>query len=232
MNLELIVEYWPEIWRGFQTTVVLSLVVIGIATPVAFMLAVIRHTRVPVIGPVAAVYVNLFRALPALVVLFFAFYALPRLGLRLQPFPAAIIGMVLTSTAYMSEDFRAGLAAIAREQWQAAEALGLSPARTIRRIILPQAIPIMIPPFMTNTIITVKATSIASLVGVNELTGASMAAMSLTYSALDFLLLAAVLYLVLSAILAIVQAVAEQWVARRYGQSPETSAAAAVTPAI
>jgi His/Glu/Gln/Arg/opine family amino acid ABC transporter permease subunit len=228
MNLELIAEYWPQIWSGFQTTIVLSIIVIGLSTPLAFLLAVVRHTRVPVIAPIASVYVHLFRALPALVVLFFAFYALPRLGLRLQPLPAAIIGMVLTSTAYMSEDFRAGLAAIAREQWQAADALGLSRSHTVRRIILPQAIPIMIPPFMTNTIITVKATSIASLVGVNELTGASMAAMSLTYSALDFLLLAAILYLAISAVLAVLQEIAERWVGRIYTAAPKSSAVSAI----
>ncbi len=86
----------------------------------------------------------------------------------------------------------------------------------ILRIILPQAIPIMIPPFMTNAIITVKATAIASLVGVSELTGSAISAMSLTYSALDFLLVAAALYLALSAVLAILQSGAEYWVSRRY----------------
>ena len=73
-------------------------------------------------------YVHLFRALPALVVLFFAFYALPRLGFALQPFPAAVIGMVATSVAYVSEDLRAGIAAIGKGQWDAGRALGFSTA--------------------------------------------------------------------------------------------------------
>jgi polar amino acid transport system permease protein/cystine transport system permease protein len=81
---------------------------------------------------------------------------------------------------------------------------------------------------MTNAIITVKATSIASLVGVNELTGASMAAMSLTYSALDFLLLAAALYLVISAVLAVLKEIAERWVGPIYTTAPKSPAVSAI----
>lgn len=216
MNVALIGEYWPGLWIGFKTTLLLTAIVMAISTPLAFLIAVLRQMRAPFIAPALTVYVHLFRALPALIVLFFAFYGLPRFGLSLQPLPAAIVGMTLTSTAYFSEDFRAGLNAIAKGQWDAAEALGLSPARMVLRIILPQAIPIMIPPFMTNAIVTVKATAIASLVGVDELTGAAMSAMSLTYSALDFLVVAAALYLALSAVLALFQSAAEYWVSRRY----------------
>jgi His/Glu/Gln/Arg/opine family amino acid ABC transporter permease subunit len=216
MNLTLIQSYWPSIESGLGTTILLAAIVIGISTPLAFTVALVRHVRMPVLSNLCAAYVYVFRALPALVVLFFAFYALPRLGLSLQPMTAAIVGMVLTSTAYVSEDFRGGLAAVGAGQWQAADALGLGRVRTLRRIILPQALPVMIPPFMTNAIITIKGTAIASLVGLHELTGASMAAMSLTYSATDFLLTAAGLYLVLAGILAVLQVAAEHHVTRRY----------------
>ncbi|MFN7322221.1 MAG: amino acid ABC transporter permease [Methylobacterium sp.] len=220
MNYDLISEYWPEIWLGFQTTLLLSCLVIAISTPIAFLIAVIRHLRIPGLSPLLSGYVHLFRALPALVVLFFAFYALPKLGFALQPFPAAVVGMVATSVAYVSEDFRAGIAAIGKGQWDAGHALGLGVGRIVRRIILPQAIPIMVPSFMTNAIIIVKATAIASLIGVSELTGASMGAMSITYSALDFLMIAAVLYLIISAVLATLQAIIEFALERRLTARP------------
>lgn len=217
MNGALIAEYLPLVLRGLVTTLLLASLVLVLAMPVAFGIALCRHMRVPVLGALGGCWVNTFRALPALVVLYFAFYGLPRLGIALQPFQAATLGMMLTSVAYVSEDFRAGLAAIPRGQWDAANALGLSPVRLVRRIIVPQAVPVMIPPVMTNALITIKATSTASLVGVQELTGASMAAMSVTFSATDFLVLAAALYLGIAAVMVGAQAVAERYAARRFG---------------
>ena len=185
--------------------------------PLAFLVALCRQQRVPILAPLLRAYVEVFRAVPALVVLYATFYGLPRLGFALQPFPAAALGMALTSVAYVSEDFRASLASIPVTQWEAAHALGLSRRRILRRIILPQALPILLPPLMANALVTIKATSIASLVGVPELTGASVSAMSLTFSATDFLLTAAVLYLAISGVVAGVQAVAEWWLRKRFG---------------
>lgn len=217
MNLALVGEYLPLVLRGLLTTLMLASLVLLFAMPLAFGVALCRHLQVPVLGTVGKWWVQTFRALPALVVLYFTFYGLPRLGLALQPFQAAALGMMLTSVAYVSEDFRASLAAIPRGQWDAAHALGLGRARMVRRIILPQALPVMIPPVMTNALITIKATSTASLVGVQELTGASIAAMSVTFSATDFLVLAAALYLGIAAVMVSAQAVAEAYAARRYG---------------
>jgi len=224
MNLSLLQDYLPLILSGFETTLLLALLVLVIAMPLAFFVALFRHLRVFVLAPVLGSYVETFRALPALVVLYFAFYGLPKFGLTLQPFQAAVLGMSATSIAYVSEDFRAGLATITKTQWEAGEALGLSRARIIRRIILPQALPVMIPPVMANAIITVKATSVASLVGVQDLTGAAISAMSITFSATDFLVVAAGIYLLLSGVMVFVQAVAEVVVARRFGPFAVVSA--------
>jgi His/Glu/Gln/Arg/opine family amino acid ABC transporter permease subunit len=216
MDWQLLGEYLPLILSGLGTTILLAALVLIASMPIAFLVALSRHLRIPVIGPAMNAYVQVFRAVPALVVLYFTFYGLPRFGLTLQPFQAAVLGMALTSVAYVSEDFRASLATIGKGQWDAANALGLGRARIIRRIILPQALPVMIPPVMANAIITIKATSTASLVGVQELTGASVAAMSLTFSATDFLVVAALLYLAISAVVLVLQGLAEGFVARRY----------------
>ncbi len=217
MNTELQLEYAPLVLAGFAATLGLAALVLAVAMPLALVVALCRHLRVPLAGAACTAYVQTFRALPALIVLYFAFYGLPRLGLTLQPFPAAALAMTLTTVAYVSEDFRAALASVPRGQWDATNALGLPLGHAILRIILPQALPVLVPPVMTNAIVTLKATSVASLVGVQELTGASVAAMSITFSATDFLVLAAVLYLGITGLLAGLQVLAERWVRRRYG---------------
>ena len=210
-------EYAPGLARGLGLTLGLAALVLVVAIPVAFLVALCRQQRVPVLAPLLRAYVETFRAVPALLVLYFTFYGLPRLGFALQPFPAAALGMMLTSVAYVSEDFRASLSSIPLAQWEAAHALGLSRRRILRRIVLPQALPVLLPPVMANVLVTIKATATASLVGVPELTGASVSAMSLTFSATDFLVTAAVLYLAISAAVAGVQAAAEGWLRRRFG---------------
>lgn len=216
-------EYAPAIANGLLLTLALAALVLVVAMPAAFLVALCRQQRVPVLASLLRAYVEVFRAVPALVVLYFTFYGLPRFGLALQPFPAAALGMALTSVAYVSEDFRASLSSIPLAQWEAAHALGLSRRRILRRIILPQALPILLPPLMANALVTVKATATASLVGVPELTGVSVSAMSLTFSATDFLVTAAVLYLAISGVVAGAQAVAERWLRRRFG--PEATVA-------
>jgi His/Glu/Gln/Arg/opine family amino acid ABC transporter permease subunit len=227
MDLKLVAAYWPQIWQGFLVTIWLSLVVLALGTPIAFLLALARQARSRWLFLPAAVYVNAFRALPALLVLFFAFYGLPQLGFGFTPLQAAIIGLTAASAAYLCEDIRAGIAAVDPGQHHAAKALGLSYWRTVRRIILPQAVPIMLPPYVTRAIIIVKGTALASLVAVNELTGETVGAISLTFHPFEFLGVAAVLYLALTGLLALVQAAAEHAFRGRYRQRQAVEAAPA-----
>ena len=217
MNWPLLREYGPALLQGLLTTLGLAALVLVVAMPLAFLIALCRQQRLPLLAPLLRCYVEVFRAVPALVVLYFTFYGLPRLGMALQPFQAAALGMSLTSIAYVSEDFRASLASIPIAQWEAAHALGLSRRRILRRVVLPQALPVLLPPVMANVLVTIKATALASLVGVPELTATSISAMSITFSATDFLVTAAVLYLLISGVIAGAQAAAEWWVRRRFG---------------
>ena len=219
MDWTLLREYGPALLQGLGATLALAALVLAVAVPLAFLVALCRQQRIPVLAPLMRGYVEVFRAVPALVVLYFTFYGLPRLGVALQPFQAAALGMSLTSIAYVSEDFRASLASIPVAQWEAAHALGLSRRRILRRIVLPQALPVLLPPVMANVLVTMKATALASLVGVPELTAVSISAMSITFSATDFLVTAAALYLLISGVVATVQAFAERWLRRRFGPS-------------
>lgn len=211
----LLIENWPRLWNGFLVTILLSVIVLVISTPIALLLALGRGSKRWWLAWPAGIYVNVLRALPALVILYFTFYALPQFNLPLAPLWAAVLGLTLASAAYLAEDIRSGLVAVGTGQWQAAKALGLSVPRTVLRVILPQAIPVILPPYVTRAIIIVKGTSLASIVAVSELTGEAFALTSITYRPFDFLLAAAALYLVLTGFLAAVQALAEGWLARR-----------------
>ena len=208
--------YGFDILKGVGLTIQLFLIVVLITTPVAFVIASIRYTRMKYIHPIVTLYVWIFRAVPGLLVLYFTFYGLPNLGISLEPFSAAVLGMCITTAAYMSEDFRAGLVSVGQGQWHAARSLGFTDTYTLRRIVLPQAAPVFIPPYMTQLIITVKTTAVASLVGVSELTGTTMSAISLTYSALDFLITAAIVYLIMTGVIAAGQALLEAAIRKRY----------------
>lgn len=218
INWALLAENWPRLWSGFQLTVLLSALVLVLSTPASVLLALARTSRRRIFSVPAAIYVNVLRALPALVILYFSFYALPQFGMPLLPLWAAVLGLTLASAAYLAEDVRAGLIAIGPEQWQTAKALGLSYWRTVFRIILPQALMVIIPPYVTRAIIIVKGTSLASIVAVSELTGEAFALTSITYRPFDFLLAAAALYLMLTGLLAGIQIAAEAYFARRLGR--------------
>ena len=214
MDAATLAEYGPSLLHGFETTILLSAIILSLSTPVALGLALMRESRVRWLAWPAAVYVNTFRILPALLVLFFAFYALPQLGLRLTPFTAAVVGLTGVSSAYLSEDLRGSIAAVDPGQYRAAKALGLSWSHAIRRIILPQALPIAIGPYTTRVILIVKSTAMASLVAVSDLTGEAVRATSITYMPFVFLAWAGALYLFLSGVLALLQSWAEGKVRR------------------
>jgi len=211
----IIQPYLGNLASGFRITVILSLWTLGLATPVALLLALARETGPRWLGRLLAVLIGTVRLLPALIVLYLIFYGLPQAGLRLKPMTAAIIGLVAMGAAYMSEDMRGAISAVPRGQLAAARALGLPFAHTIRRIILPQALPLMVPPVMTRAIIMVKGTSLASMVSVADLTAEATRASSVTYQPYIFLLIAGALYLLLNGLLATLQSWLERALRRR-----------------
>lgn len=216
MNLSYLVQYWPSILDGLIVTIQISLATLVLATPLAVLIAGLREARIPVVNLVLIIVVNTIRLLPAVIVLFFVFYGGPQLGLRLSAMTAAIIGLTLMGAAYMSEDIRGGLSSVDRGQYQAARALGLSPVRTFYRIILPQALPLIVPPYMTRAVIMVKGSSLASMIAVSDLTAAAARASSITYDPFTFIFIAGALYLGLSGILILFQAWAERHLRQRY----------------
>lgn len=197
--------------RGVETTIWLFFAIMGLCTPLALLVALARLSRNRALRTAGAVYVNIIRSLPLLVILFFTFYGFPALGIFVSPFTAAMIGLTIVTTAYLSEDLRGALMAVPKGQYEAADALGIPPWRFVRRILVPQALQVICAPYFTRAIVTVKATSLASIVAVGEITAESMSKITETYRATEFLAVVAIVYLLLSSVLAVLQS----WVQRR-----------------
>jgi His/Glu/Gln/Arg/opine family amino acid ABC transporter permease subunit len=203
-------EVWPQILHGAWTTLLLFGASLVIGTAAGLVLALMRMSSVAPFVWFAAAFGWVFRGLPVLVVLFFTFYGLPALGLKLTPLQAGIIGLGVEAAAYKAEIIRSGLMAVDPGQTEAAEALGLSRRRYLRRIIIPQGIRIMIPPYISNAITLLKATSVASVITVTEMTGISNRLISSTFRPIEILTVLAAIYLVMSTLLVLLQQLLER----------------------
>jgi polar amino acid transport system permease protein len=186
--------------------------VIGAVLGSALSLA--QRRRIGVVNAFIAVYSWMFRGLPELIVLLFCYLGLPQIGVTLNPLVAATLGFSLIAVAYQYEIIRAGILAVDRHQFASADALGLPPHRIWWRIIGPQALRIIAPPYLTYMAGALKRTSIASAVAVIELTGLTQRLIIATNRPMELIAIAFVVYFLLSsALLAL-----EHWAAKRLDQ--------------
>ncbi|WP_439492199.1 amino acid ABC transporter permease [Bosea sp. (in: a-proteobacteria)] len=170
--------YYNLIFLGqaFAYTALLSLVGCGLGFLVGFGLAVLRNERIVGFAPLrwfATIYVEIFRRIPFLVKLMVVFFAFQLAGLDASMFVVAATTVALSASAFSAENIRAGLESVHKNQWDAAETMNMGGLTALRRVILPQAWAIIIPPSMTYSVGLVKSTSIASQIGVVELTYAA-----------------------------------------------------------
>jgi polar amino acid transport system permease protein len=168
-NAQVLWDSLPALLRGFWYTLLLGLMSIVVGVPVGMVFSVIRlyaprPVRVLMVG-----YIDIFRALPALVVLILIYYALPFLGISLSSWTSAVAAFSLVMAAYSAEVFRAGIESVPKGQFEAAAALGIPFIVTLRKVIVPQAIRIVIPPTTSNCVSMFKDTSLASAVALPEL---------------------------------------------------------------
>ena len=168
-NLDVLQRSLPLLMRGLWTTVLLGVVSIVLGLALGLVLVMLRLYAAMPVRWLAVGYINLFRALPLLVLLVLIYYALPFLGVRLSSFAAAAAALSLVSGAYAAEIFRAGIEAVPRGQFEASAALGLRPWRVMQFVVLPQAIRIVVPPLTSNGINVLKDTALASVVAMPDL---------------------------------------------------------------
>ena len=211
-------DYLPFLLGGVPVTLEVTFLAMAIAVPVAIVLAIGRKSPHAVVRWPAGFVIELFRGSSALVQLFWAFYVLPLFGLSLPPLVCGVLVLGLNEGSYMSEIVRAGLDAIPKGQREAAVTLGLPAHYRFFRIILPQALPLMVPPFGNELITVLKFTALVSLVTIQDLSfRASLIGDTLGQSGPVFGL-TIVVYFVIALFLGGLMRLIERTVARRTGR--------------
>ena len=160
---------WPIVRGGLIGTIPLSLASFAIGLVIALLVALARISGIRLLSAVARFYVSVIRGTPLLVQLFVIFYWLPSLGLLIDPWPSAVIAFSLNVGGYAAEVIRAAILSVPKGQWEAGHTIGMSRTTALRKIILPQAARVSVPPLSNTFISLVKDTSLASLVLVTEL---------------------------------------------------------------
>ena len=204
-SLQLALDSAPFLLKGAYFTVGLSLGGMFFGLLLGFGLALMRLSSLKVLGWTARVYVSFFRGTPLLVQLFVIYYGLPQLGLELDPLPAALIGLSLNMAAYACEILRAAISSIDRGQWEAAASIGMTRSQAMRRAILPQAARTALPPLGNSFISLVKDTALAATIQVPELFRQAQLITARTFEVFTLYLAAALIYWVLSSLLAHLQ---------------------------
>ncbi len=195
-DFSLMSAYWPDILRGFLITIEMSILTVVIGIPLGLALAILRLYGIRPLNWLIIFYINFFRAIPQLVLIVLAYFALPYFGLVLEPFTATVLALAIVLSAFSEEIFWAGINAVSKGQWEAGRSTGLSFSKTLTYIVLPQVVRISIPPLTNRAIGISKGTTLGSVVAVPELLNVTSSIQSnvanptaLTVGALLFLLL-------------------------------------------
>jgi cystine transport system permease protein len=160
---------WPIVKGAVIGTIPVALASFVLGLALGLLVALMRLSRVSAVSGLARAYVSVIRGTPLLVQLFVIFYGLPSVGLTISPWPSAIIAFSLNVGGYAAEVIRAAIQSVPKGQWEAAHMIGMSRRLALRRIILPQAARVSVPPLSNTFISLVKDTSLASLILVTEL---------------------------------------------------------------
>lgn len=168
-NLDLAIEAIPVILEGLPYTLALSLIGFLLGTILGFFVALCRMSHLWPLRWLAASHVSLMRGIPLMVLLFFIYFGLPFMGIELDAIAATIIAFTFMSSAYISEIIRSSLAAVDNGQWEAARSLGLRTPIIYRKVIIPQAIRIALPPLSNVLLDMVKSTALTAMITVPEM---------------------------------------------------------------
>src|SRR5690349_13487956 len=194
-QFDVLTEYWIVFVQGAVVTAELTAFAFALALVLGLFLALGRMSESPLIRAPVAVYVEFFRSTPALVQLVWIYYAMPILtGIKFNSLVSVGIGLGLHTAAYYCEVFRAGILAVERGQVDAAKAVGMRRAQLMRRVVLPQAVRQMIPPFINETASLIKLTTLGSVLAVSELLHASNNLITTTYRPLEIYTALAVIF--------------------------------------
>ena len=195
-------SFWPLVVGAVTGTIPLALASFAIGLVLALGVALLRLSKNRVLSGIARFYISVIRGTPLLVQLFVIFYGLPSLGLVIDPWPSAIIAFSLNVGGYGAEVIRAAILSVPKGQWEAGYTIGMSNGMTLRRLILPQAARVSVPPLSNTFISLVKDTSLASLILVTELFRVAQEIAAFSQEFMLLYLEAALIYWVICIVLA------------------------------
>ncbi|MHB1625816.1 MAG: amino acid ABC transporter permease [Candidatus Dormibacteria bacterium] len=201
----------PYLLVGVLTTAWLTLAAMAVGLAVGLIAAFGRISRSAVLRLGSGAYVFFFRGIPLLVLLILFYTGLPQIGIRLSALQAAVLGLGLNEGAYMCEIIRAGILSVDVGQMEASSALGMTYRLAMRRIIVPQAVRVIIPPTGNQFIAMLKNTSLVSTIAVSELLLRTENIISVNFRTLELLTVAAFYYLLLTSLLTLLQIPIEAW---------------------
>jgi His/Glu/Gln/Arg/opine family amino acid ABC transporter permease subunit len=199
------------IFQGALVTVTLSFIGILIGLPIGLGLALIRWANVPVAAGIVTLYVSMLRATPLVTLLLLLFFALPNIGIPMNPISAAILGLVMNTSAFNCEVWRSALMNFPRDQYEAAQSVGMQAGQRFRRIVLPQIVRVSLPGLVNEMSLLIKVTPVLAVVGVVDITRAAVRIGAQTYEPLPPFLVAIALYAPIVVALVSLQ----RWIERR-----------------
>lgn len=210
MDTKFITEYIPLYVDAAKLTLGIGLIGIALSLVVGLLIALIQYFKVPVLKQIAAIYIELSRNTPLLVQLFFLYFGLPKIGIRISSEGCAIIGLCFLGGSYMAEAFRSGIESVERIQEESALALGFRRGQVIRYVVLPQALSVSIPALCANMIFLIKETSVFSVVALADLMYVAKDLIGLYYKTDEALLMLVIAYLIILLPVSILAAVLER----------------------
>jgi len=196
--LEHAAEFLPVLLQGAVVTVEVTVLSFALSSLIGLVLALAKVSHFKPVSAAAATLVNVIRGLPIIVQLFYIYFVLPEFGIQLSAFQAGVIGLGIAYSAYQAENFRAGIEAVDHGQLEAAQAIGMRMPLVMRRVILPQAFRIALPPYANTLVMMLKDSSLVSTITVAEMTRAGQLIASSTFQNMTVYTLVALLYLAMS----------------------------------
>jgi len=200
-TMEVLVEFYPLLLKGAIVTVQLTVVSAVIALVISFAVGLARLSRYRIVRILSVIYLEFFRGTSALVQMFFMFYVLPLLGLTLAPFVAGFLACGMNLGSYGSEVVRGAIKSVGKPQREAALSLNYTTFQLYRYVLIPQAVPMMIPPFGNLLIELMKLTAVASLITIPDLTFSAQIVRAQTGLTLEPFLLILVVYFLIASVL-------------------------------
>lgn len=191
-------EFLPILLKGAVVTVQVTVLSFLLSSLLGLALALMRISTVHLLRRTASVVIDVIRGLPIIVQLFYIYFVLPEFGIQLTAFQAGVIGLGIAYSAYQAENFRAGIEAVDPGQSEAAQAMGMRNWLMLRRVVLPQAFRIALPPYGNTLVMMLKDSSLVSTITVVEMTRAGQLIASSTFQNMTVYTLVALLYLAMS----------------------------------